>query len=123
MPEKDDSETKTKKSKKKRDGDEIKVMHFRLRVEDRLAVVGSEGKGKPGDEEALRRKFGEGEYERVRSAFDDALKSWKGDEEELNKRGFGMYEEFRPDVSKGQKGWGRKGELRLENVRSVVEKQ
>ena len=127
VPEKDDSEAKQEKhekaKEKQKDLNEIDIMHFKLRLKDGLAVVGSEEKGKSGAEDALRRKFGEAQYDRVRDAFDDALASWKGEEEELNKKGFHMYELFRPDVSKGQKGWGRKGELSLETVASTVQKR
>ena len=126
VPEKDDSKSKQEKRekarKKQKTLDEIEVMHFKLRLKDGLAIVGSDEKGKPGDEEGLRKKFGDEQYQKVKDEFDDALKRWKGHEEELNKKAFHMYEEFRPDVSKGQKGWGRKGELSLETVASTVRK-
>ena len=57
---------------------------------------------------------------RVKGVFKEALEGWKGEEGELNWKGFGLYESFRPDVSKGQKGWGRKGELDLGKIREVV---
>jgi len=36
--------------------------------------------------------------------------------EELNRIGFRLYEQFRPDVPQGAEGWGAKGELRLERI-------
>jgi hypothetical protein len=36
--------------------------------------------------------------------------------EELNRIGFRLYEQFRPDVPHGAEGWGAKGELRLERI-------
>ena len=127
VPEKDGSEAKQEKrekaKKKKNDLDEIGVMHFKLRLRDGLAVVGSDEKGKPGSEDALKKKFGDEQYDKAKYAFDDALKSWKGKEEELNNKAFHFYEVFRPDVSKGQKGWGRKGELNLNTIASTVKKQ
>jgi hypothetical protein len=36
--------------------------------------------------------------------------------DELNRVGFRMYEQFRPDVPQGAEGWGAKGELRLERI-------
>ena len=36
--------------------------------------------------------------------------------EELNRIGFRLYEQFRPDVPEGAQGWGAKGELRLERI-------
>jgi hypothetical protein len=127
VPEKDDSEAKQEKhekaKEKRKDLDEIDVMHFKLRLKDGLAVVGSDEKGKPGSEDALKKKFGDEQYDRTKGAFDDALKSWKGREKELNNNAFHFYEAFRPDVSKGQKGWGRKGELNLNTIASTVKKQ
>lgn len=123
VPEKEDSEASNEQAREKqKDLDEIEVMHFKLKIKNGLAAVGSEAKGKAGGEEALKGKFGEGEYEAVKGGFGTALRSWVGDEEELNRRAFRMYETFRPDVSKGQKGWGRKGELNLENVAEAVRK-
>lgn len=96
-------------------------MHFKLRLKAGLALVSSsDKKGKPGNEETLRKKFREGEYERVKEAFEEALESWKGEEDELSGKAFGFYEKFRPDVKSGPNGWGRKGELNLEKVAKVV---
>ncbi|CAO2649855.1 Nn.00g011470.m01.CDS01 [Neocucurbitaria sp. VM-36] len=127
VPEKDVSEEKKKKKqdakKNQKDLENIEVMHFNLRLKDGLALVGSgDAKGKPGNEEAVKKKFGDEEYQKVRIAFEKALGSWKGEEEELSKKAFEFYEKFRPDVKSGQKGWGRKGELSLEKVREVVER-
>ena len=36
--------------------------------------------------------------------------------EELNRVGFRLYEQFRPDVPQGAEGWGAKGELWLERI-------
>lgn len=127
LPEKDNSASKQEKreraEKEQKDLDEIEIMHFKLKIKDGLAVVGGDEKGKPGGEDALRKKFGGDElYSKVKDVFGTALESWKGEEEELNRRAFHMYERFRPDVRKGQKGWGRKGELSLDTVRDTVRK-
>jgi len=42
--------------------------------------------------------------------------------EELDQRGFQLYEEFRPHIPSGQRGWGQKGELHLEIIRSLAKK-
>ncbi len=39
--------------------------------------------------------------------------------EELNRVGFRLYEQFRPEVPEGVKGWGAKGELRLDRIRGA----
>lgn len=126
VPEIDESNAKQEERKKnknkQKDLDEIEIMHFKLKLKEGLAIVGSGPKGKPGSKDALKKKFGEEQYEKAKDAFDDALKSWKGEEDELNKKAFHFYEQFRPDVSKGQKGWGRKGELSLETVKTTVQK-
>lgn len=127
VPEKDDSEAKQEKrekaKKKQQDLGEIEVMHFKLKLKDGLAVVGSDTKGKPGGEEGLRKKFGDRQYDKVKATFDNALNDWKGEEDGLNEKAFHFYEQFRPDVSKGLKGWGRKGELSLDVVESTVRKE
>lgn len=99
--------------------EELEVMSFHLRLKDGQAMVSD--KPKKAREEALRKKFGgEQNYESARRAFEEALGKWKGKEDELDKRAFHMYEDFRPSVMPGQAGWGRKGPLRLETVRQVV---
>ena len=64
-------------------------------------------------------------------AFGDQLKSTRTAMEKLAKslipeelagRAFGLYEQFRPTVAKGQKGWGQKGELDLNLIRALATK-
>ncbi len=38
----------------------------------------------------------------------------------LESKAFSLYEDFRPDVPEGQKGWGAKGELDLGRIRSLA---
>ncbi|GAB1731811.1 hypothetical protein NU195Hw_g7251t1 [Hortaea werneckii] len=98
--------------------EDVEVMGFHLHLNNGQALVG--GKPKPGNESALSKKFGHDQYEMAKRAFQDALGSWKGRESELDREAFKMYEEFRPTVPSGQKGWGRKGQLNLENVKSAI---
>lgn len=100
--------------------DTIRIMHFNLQLKDGLTLVGSDDKAQPGGEDSLKRKFGEDEYEVVKEVFGEVLEGWEGDEEELNQRAWEFYEAFRPEVGKGQKGWGSKGELDLGKVKEVV---
>jgi hypothetical protein len=106
-----------KKEKKKIEADELEVMHFKLRLKDGVVFFG--GKAQKGSEDALKGKFGD-HYDDVRRVFDEGLQMWGERKEELNKLAFGMYESFRPEVPKGQKGWGRKGVLDLKKVREVI---
>ena len=39
---------------------------------------------------------------------------------DLNRRGFRLYEAFRPLVQVGEMGWGAEGELDLAKVRALV---
>jgi hypothetical protein len=41
--------------------------------------------------------------------------------EELNRVGFRLYEQFRPDVPQGTQGWGAKGVLHVDRIRSAAD--
>jgi hypothetical protein len=127
VPERDDSEAAQRKredaKKAKKDLDEIQVLQFHLKIKDGLVLVGNERRGKPVNEALLKKKFGDEAYKGVKGCFGEVLQSWEGEEERLSGEGFKMYERFRPDIGNGQKAWGRKGELSLETIRSVVQKK
>lgn len=42
--------------------------------------------------------------------------------EELEKRAFALYEDFRPEVPEGKRGWGAAGELDLEKLEKLAKK-
>src|SRR5207244_8199117 len=69
---------------------------------------------KPLDPDGVRRyledKFGK-DLAAVRSALRRLARSYPP--RELAERCFGLYEQFRPDVPEGKKGWGAKGERDL----------
>ncbi len=83
------------------------------------AVTGDQ----PVDPEAVRayltKSFGDA-LEPVRAALVELADSYSA--EELESRAFGLYEAFRPEVARGQAGWGQKGELSLERIRSLVQR-
>jgi len=120
----DDNESKDREreERKKKEGElnEIDVMGFKLKLKDGLVLVS--GKPKAENEAAQKKKFGDEQYERVKSLMEECLQSWKGDEEELSGKAFKMYEKFRPHVASGQQGWGRKGELEPDRIRETVSK-
>ena len=122
IPQPDKDEKKDGKKKSKADGGErtIRVMGFAMPMDGDEVVA--QGRAKKGSEESLARRFGHENLHRVRSAMESALQTWKGHEDELEKQAFSMYEEFRPDVAAGQKGWGRKGELRLDAIEAAVQR-
>lgn len=120
------TEAKAEKERKKRlteagADDEVHVMRFNIHLKDGEAMV--QGKPKKANEALLRGKFGnDGDYDRVKEVMEEAIGTWKGKEADFDHKAFGMYEKFRPNVTSGQGGWGRKGELKLETIREAVEK-
>lgn len=118
-PEDDDSKNQTKK--KEDDLPTVKIMGFPMTIKDDSVIV--KGKPKTTREVSLVRKYGSEErYGKAKDAMTEALQDWKGKEDDLDAKAFHMYEQFRPDVAKGQKGWGRKGELHLSKVRETIRK-
>lgn len=100
--------------------EELETMSFKLSLNQSGQAMAA-GKPKKANEGALTKKYGGSEeYERVKRTFNEALQAWKGSEDQLSERAFGMYEDFRPSVPPGQSGWGRKGQLNLETVKSAV---
>jgi hypothetical protein len=89
-----------------------------VRTPDGLRAV---SKGKPGNpasvEKYLAGKFGE-HLEEVRAAMQEMAASYEAIE--LQRRGFRLYEAFRPSVPSGESGWGATGELDLQRVRSAA---
>jgi len=78
-------------------------------------------KGKPVDAESVGRyletKFGNS-LGSVRAAMRDLAKAVPP--EELMKDAFGLYEQFRPAIPGGTAGWGAKGTLDIDRIRSLA---
>jgi hypothetical protein len=76
------------------------------------------------DSESARRyletKFGDN-LEAARSAMTALAKAYKP--KELSIEAFGLYEQFRPDVPAGTKGWGAKGVLDLRKILAMAKRQ
>jgi hypothetical protein len=68
-------------------------------------------------ERDLESKFEDGLAE-VRAAMQRLAGSMSP--EVLNRRGFGLYEAFRPAVPAGGRGWGAAGELDLDRITGLV---
>lgn len=64
----------------------------------------------------VERAFGE-DLPAVRGAMEELARSIEP--EELNRVGFRLYEHFRPEVPAGATGWGAKGVLDLDRIRSA----
>lgn len=78
-------------------------------------------KGKPINPDSVRsyleKKFGK-EMEDVETTMEELAKAYKP--EELAAKAHSLYERFRPDIPEGKRGWGAKGELDLDYIRSLA---
>ncbi len=72
------------------------------------------------DPDSVRRyllnKFGEN-LDEVAASMEVLAKSYKP--KELNNTAFRLYEKFRPEIPKGKRGWGAKGELELKKITAL----
>jgi hypothetical protein len=66
----------------------------------------------------LEDKFGE-DLKETRASMEALAKAFKRGE--LESKAYGLYEKFRPEIPEGKKGWGVKGELDLDYIRSLGE--
>jgi hypothetical protein len=71
-------------------------------------------------EKYLLSKFGD-VLEDVRQAMIELASSYSPDE--LAARSYSLYERFRPEIASGKRGWGQKGELDLQRVRSLAKQK
>lgn len=78
-------------------------------------------KGKPIDPESVQRylaqRFGE-DLKRVQTAMEALAKAFAT--KTLASQAYALYEAFRPSVPEGETGWGAKGELDLDQIRSLA---
>ena len=84
------------------------------------AVVGTSVIKPKAVESYLRRSFGEG-LPIAREAMERLAQSFQP--EALEREAYGLYEQFRPQVPAGKRGWGAQGELDLNRVRSLAASQ
>ena len=65
----------------------------------------------------LESKFGDSLPE-VRTALEDLARAYTRDQ--LEAEAYGLYEQFRPQIPEGQRGWGAAGVLDLEHIRRLA---
>ena len=88
-----------------------------VRTDDGLrAVSKDEAISPPSVQKYLQQKFGE-DLDRARSALEALAKSFPP--AQLEEQAYPLYEKFRPKIPEGKKGWGAKGELDLDLIRSL----
>jgi hypothetical protein len=89
-----------------------------VRTPDGPRAVSKGKRGNPAQvEKYLASKFGP-DLEAARAAMEALAASVEAGE--LQRRGFRLYERFRPDIPAGESGWGAKGELDLAKVRAAA---
>lgn len=71
-------------------------------------------------ERYLESKFGDS-LETVRAAMRDVVKPFRP--EQLRENTFGFYEQFCPAIPEGKIGWGPKGKLDIDHIRSLASKR
>ena len=82
----------------------------------RAAIKGEEID--PGSvEKYLKQKFGE-DLDEARTAMEKLAKAFTP--KQLETQAYSFYEKFRPKIPEGTKGWGAKGELDLDHIRSLA---
>ncbi len=84
----------------------------------RAAVNGEEVNPKS-TERYLEQKFGAA-LPAVRAALEDLAQAYPP--QELERRAYALYEQFRPQIPEGTRGWGAAGELDLEGIHQMAKK-
>jgi hypothetical protein len=83
------------------------------------AVVKDKPVDPAGVREYLHSKFGN-DLATVRKAMEQLAKAF--DKDVLTEKAYSLYEQFRPEIPSGRRGWGAKGELDLAMIRSLGQK-
>jgi hypothetical protein len=100
----------------------VRLLGRQVPVQKTEQGLRAEADGKPidpaGVEKYLRQKFKDTLPE-VRQAMQELAKSV--DPQTLEKRGFELYEKFRPQIPEGKRGWGAAGELDVEKITALKE--
>lgn len=87
-------------------------------TQDGLRAVSKDEALKPASvQRYLESKFG-ASLPDVRAALEALAKAYPPGK--LETRAYGLYEQFRPDVPEGQRGWGASGTLDLEKIRKLA---
>ncbi len=119
-------EEKTPEEKEKKDGKGAKLPMVAILGRSIPVVKTPHGmraavNGQPIDPESveayLAGKFGD-QLDASRAALENLAKAYSP--RELEARAYALYEKFRPEIPEGKKGWGAKGELDLDYVRSLA---
>jgi hypothetical protein len=83
----------------------------------KLPVIKDKPIAAPGVERYLESKFADS-LAPVRDAMRDLAKAFRP--EDLSQNAFQLYEKFRPAIPQGVTGWGAKGRLEIDRIRSLA---
>jgi len=117
------AEHKAERARERKPGERILVQLLgrgvpAIRTEEGIRAVANDRPADPASvQRYLESKFGE-HLDDVQGALRTLAKAFAP--QELSEVGFGLYEKFRPEVPAGKKGWGAKGDLDLEKIRSLA---
>jgi len=121
-----EEKTEEEKEQEKKKGKPVKLKFIEILGRGVPAVKTSQGlraaiKGEEIDpqsvEKYLRQKFGD-DLGEASAAMEKLAKAYTP--KQLEAEAYGLYEKFRPKIPEGTKGWGAKGELDLEYIRSLA---
>jgi hypothetical protein len=92
-----------------------------INAEDGIrATIKGKATAPAGVERYLEGKFGD-DLDRVRKAMQKVAKSYKP--RELAQAAYSLYEQFRPRIPAGVRGWGAAGELDLERIEGLSKRR
>jgi len=99
------------------------ILHAKVPCRNTSDGIRALAKGKPINPQAVQKylegKFGKEELKYAKNAMEYLVKSYRNTDE-LNTDAYHLYEQFRPTVVAGTKGWGRRNTLDLNYIRSLA---
>jgi len=116
---------KAKKAREKEPGEQFLVEVCGsavsvIKIEEGVrATTGGKPINPAGVERYLQNKFGD-DLDRVRKAMQKLARAYRP--KELAAHAYSLYEQFRPDIPAGKKGWGAAGNLNLQRIASLAKK-
>jgi hypothetical protein len=103
--------------------DAVAILGRQVPISHTAAGVRATAKGQPIQPDSVQRylnqRFG-ADLSRVQAAMEDLASSFTP--RQLAAQAYALYEQFRPAVPEGTRGWGAKGELDLQRLQSLRHK-
>ena len=117
------AEAKSRQAREKKPGEEFRIdlLGRGVAVINTDAGVRAVNKDKPVEPDSVRRYL-EGKFGDDLPAAREAMAALAGafDADELAEQAYSLYEQFRPKIPPGRRGWGAKGDLDLDFIRSLA---